>query len=560
MINFDAMTDETITDERKYFYWLMNIDEMPEFLPKAKNIADAYLKAGEERMLDDSNQDFPKLYRFFDYTPEAFDERLQKIYDGLVKDYAEFNLDEALKVYTRSVLIERLRNFAPFNLTDGAWLQRVAGAGTSTDVESLLFSIWSDEVGNGDPTKNHSNVYKTLLNSLNVEMPSEASYPFVKQENLFDSAFTNPTFQLAVSQFPKTFFPELIGMTLYLEWESTPSIAPLVKILERRDINPQFFSLHVAIDNPSSGHGAIAKQAVERYLDEIRQSSGEKEVQEQWRRIWIGYVTFATTGTLGEDLAKYFASEAQKTPKKKAQDKMIALIKKKAPFASTIHDGKSVHSKLINQWFSDPQGFVKALETSSYVEPGSASNSQFMRLLAFDGPMYKIFTEAEIEIIKEWILTLKEQPPSPTPPVEDSAEKMKQLIINKGEFIEASGGDHHGSRSLSDNGTTKRVDEWFQEPIPFMKAMVNNNFVNTTDVESSRLIELITARGMAGVFSNDEVETIRQWIRDGAKIPDEEVQPVAPPIAPTTLFSESIQIASRLGKRVHRILGQGTVN
>lgn len=554
MINSDPMT------ERDYFYYLINIDEHSEFLPKARELAHKYLQEGEARMSDHSNQDFPELYRFFDYTPEAFDERLQKIYDGLVKNYAEFKLDEALIVYTRSVLIERLRNFAPFNLTDGAWLQRIAGAGTSTDIESLLFSIWSDEVGNGDPTKNHSNVYKTLLDSLNVEMPSETSRPFVEQEDLFDSAFTNPTFQLAVSQFPKTFFPQLIGMTLYIEWESTPALAPMVKILERRDINPQFYSLHVAIDNVSSGHGAIAKQTVARYLDGIRQSSGEREVQEQWKRIWIGYVTFATTGTLGEYLAKYFASEVQKTPRKRAQDKMIALIKKKAPFASTIHDGKSVKNKLINQWFSNPQGFVEALENSSYVEPGNASNSQFMRLLTFDGPMYKIFTEAEIEIIKEWILTLKEQPPSPTPPVEDSAEKMKQIIMNKGEVIRADGGNHHGSRSLSDNGTTKPVDEWFQEPISFMKAMVNSKFVNTADVESSRLIQLIVAGGMAGVFSNDEVETIRQWIRDGAKIPDEEVQAVSPSIVPTTLFSESLQIASRVGARVHRILGQGSVN
>ena len=60
--------------------------------------------------------------------------------------------------------------------------------------------------------------------------------------------------------FPQEFFPELLGMTLYLEWEATPTLTPTVRMLRGRKINPHFYSLHVAIDNayastpPRLGH------------------------------------------------------------------------------------------------------------------------------------------------------------------------------------------------------------------------------------------------------------------------------------------------------------------
>ncbi|NET39299.1 MAG: iron-containing redox enzyme family protein [Cyanothece sp. SIO1E1] len=531
------------------------------------------------------NEDFPELYRFFEYTPEAFEERLQKIYDGLVEEYQSFDFGAALQRLPYNVLRERVRQFAPFNLTDGAWLQNIGGAGTFIDYESFLFEIWSDEVGNGNPTQNHSNVYKGLLTSLGFELPQETSRPFADDENFLDSAFTNPVFQLAISQFSRTFLPEIIGMTLWLEWESSPALAPIVEILERREINPIFYSLHVAIDNVSNGHGAIAKDVVQRFLDDVRQSGGNDAVQEQWKRIWTGFVTFATTGTLGEDLARLFEEEGRKEPR----DRMIEIVARKAQIGAGIHDGKSVGGRLINDWFSEPERFVDALEASGYVNPGDPRGSRFLRLLDFDGPMYKVFSPEEINLIEDWIYSLAPgSGEQPTPrPGGNPADDMKALIVSKGELIASSGGGHHFGLTLSsaDGSINREIDDWFQEPDDFLRALkANSNLVNTSDVENSRLLQLVSGGSMGSSFTVDEVETVRRWIAAGAPLPgddDESTEsnlnessastdssssstsdesPISQEEKPATLITETLRRVSIPSHTRRKIWGQGNVN
>src|SRR5680860_151850 len=98
---------------------------------------------------------------------------------------------------------------APFNQLDGAWLRNTAALGPIDEVRSLLFHVWMDEVGNGDPRLNHSNVYTDLLHSVGIYLEPVASRAFVENEAIVDSAFTSPLFQLAISQFSEDYIPEL---------------------------------------------------------------------------------------------------------------------------------------------------------------------------------------------------------------------------------------------------------------------------------------------------------------------------------------------------------------
>ena len=113
-----------------------------------------------------------------------------------------------------------------------------------------------------------------------------------------DASFINPVFQLAVSLFPNRYFPELLGMTLFYEWEASISLLPVICLLEHRQvaIDASFFKLHVEVDNTHTGHGALAKRAVQDYLCEVA-TQEKRQFQALWRRIWNGYAAFATTGT-----------------------------------------------------------------------------------------------------------------------------------------------------------------------------------------------------------------------------------------------------------------------
>ena len=141
--------------------------------------------------------------------------------------------------------------------------------------------------------QNHANVYTDLLKSLNFYLPDLHTRAYADDPRLLDEAFTQPCFLLAISQFDDEFLPEILGMTLYLEWSSI-GLVSTVDTLKAFDINPLYYSLHVGIDNAAAGHGALAKRAIEIYLDRIRASEGPEVMQKIWDRVWAGYVTFGT--------------------------------------------------------------------------------------------------------------------------------------------------------------------------------------------------------------------------------------------------------------------------
>lgn len=136
--------------------------------------------------------------------------------------------------------------------TDGAWLRNISKAGPTDEIDALLFSTWADEAGDGSPDKNHANLYTRLLESLGIELPPLNSRAYAFNPAFLDSAFTAPLFQLVISQFTRTFYPEILGMTLQLEWEVL-SLWPTIKLFEDFKVDPHFYTMHVGIDNASSG-------------------------------------------------------------------------------------------------------------------------------------------------------------------------------------------------------------------------------------------------------------------------------------------------------------------
>jgi hypothetical protein len=303
----------------EYFHRLVNFEANRDFAPKALELARA--------MLRDAKFGADPKYAPFRYTPEAFARRLERIYADFVDEVmyqpvpwesgditwdAEVDYDEDdepvrkqrvfhVGRFSDRALAERFRQFAPLNLTDGAWLQNIVAARPMDGVMGRLARIWLDEVGNGRPELNHSNVYETLLRSLNIYMPPVRSRDFIAQD-LVPSAFESPVFQFSIGLFPDRFLPELLGMTLYVEWEATPTMYAIAQMMATRRIDPQYYRMHAAIDNIDVGHGAMAKEAIQLYLHEKEIEGGEDCVQEHWQRIWRGYVAWATLGNGADEV------------------------------------------------------------------------------------------------------------------------------------------------------------------------------------------------------------------------------------------------------------------
>ncbi|MCE3603887.1 LodA/GoxA family CTQ-dependent oxidase [Massilia sp. P8910] len=570
---------------RDYFYYLMNIASYGDFLPRAHSLVGEFL---EQAWQNQEQADPDEVWKFFPFTKDSFDARLELIYDNFVRDaslssarqqYLVEQSGSAHQSYlsnSRASVIRSIFQMAPFNQLDGAWLRGITPDGPIGSIDSMMFSIRMDEMGDGNVEQNHANVYTDLLKSLNIYLPDLHTREYADNPDLFPSAFTQPVFLLAISQFGDEFMPELLGMTLYLEW-SAIGLLSSVDQMKALGINPLYYALHLGIDNASAGHGAIAKACVEMYLDQVRESEGEAAMQQVWKRIWTGYVAFGTLGTLGDDLAS--ASSSPPTP----EDRMVAMIQAKAPYASRAHREKMLGPNLINDWMLDPLGLLHEMQKAGLIVPGDLAHSTILELIGFNGPMYHVFSAAEQKLWQDYILYLGQKPPVHT----DIAQRMhltidfmreRQMGVS-GHRVQLEGPDPRCADPAARDAplVSMAIQDWFalQDNDALMRALAceRNGWVQRFDPLNSPLVtSMLAGNGaMATAFQAIPANTdgasyksiIVQWIGMGCPVGKmvrgRHLAAKAPlPVVPHTGMVSTNYLSKGKDGRPHHIWGMGT--
>ena len=584
----------------EYFHILTNIEQNGEFLPKAKELARWFFAR--------ANYDADDNYQPFDYSPDALDQRMKAIYDAYTETMDEPSRldsgdvdwpvvvrregDREVKKLVRfhvgkfsdRVVKERLRQRAPFNLVDGAWLQRIQAAGPADDIRAHLFAIWSDEAGNGRTEQNHCNVYDTLLRSLNIYMPPITARQFVEQD-LLPSAFIQPVFQLAVSLFPDEFFPEILGMTLYLEWEASPTMMPTVRHYSGRNIDPQFFALHVAIDNITAGHGFIAKEAIKLYLQRVEDEGGAMGVQEAWRRIWCGYVTWATAGDLGQDLLELCLV---------IDHKQIDLSYPAMLLVEQIKNPNDLAGRLqaaAQQAAADPlsrylvERFRGKVQEQLRHSAAGAPRSQALigsivdelnRLMQGRESFYDTDRFAGVVLGADTRALLEK------PAKDEQLVRLNRLLLRDGfagtiadmpkqapiwfpdyhahykkRFVELVKRKAYAAKPLHrgvDIGKHKLAD-LFDDPDELVKELAKSDFIDVEHPRSSRLFEAMTFSGpMYKIFTEDEKTIILDWIESLQKAKDPQQ---APPERAQEAAAKVLEIINSKKEKAMRVPSHG---
>jgi hypothetical protein len=541
------------------FYQLMNVEDFPDVVAKARSVADYWLAKAEQISNDPSTA---RADRFFAYSPDALQNRLDQIYRELVHSAAASDPASNKLFKTRDDLIQRIRQLAPFNLTDGCWLRNIGKTGPIDEVRSLLISVLMDELGDGEVAQNHCNIYRDLCHSVGLYLPDVRSADFVYDQQFLDSAFTLPAFELAISQFSDEYFPELLGMTLYLEWGVVESKGTR-DLFDYHGVDAHFYIMHIGIDNAVNGHGQRAAEAVRLYLTGIRASGGDVAVAQAWRRIWNGYVAFGYTGRVGADLIDLI----QHPPS--LRNRLIDLIERKAIYGQYNHENHMIGDNKINAWFQDPEGFLDALVANDYLAAGDWEGSKLFKLLDFEtGPMYRVFTPDEIELWAAYTRSLADQaaPPVPAPQsVTDPGQQMAAVIDRL--RPQQAGAIGHARHTLFDaSGAAHPIGWWFDQPSPQLMAALADpanavivpgdagasTFVNEWIASSAPMGDVFDQR-LAGTGSPSCREATIAWINADCPIPAlGERLFLAPRLAD---FAESV--VAPAPRRVH---GMGTVH
>ncbi|MGH8553088.1 MAG: iron-containing redox enzyme family protein, partial [Methylococcales bacterium] len=271
---------------REMFFQLVNIDNFPEILPAARHYIETCLGFTKLALRLSRN---PEL-KVFNFTHGAFQSRIDSIYRRQVDAYRPLQGKPRLD---RACWIMILKQFAPTVLVDGCWLQHIHDPGMShCPVADALWQIYAEEIGNGDRRLNHPVIYRNLLESLELDLPAIDDPHFANHSDFIAGAFDIPVYLLAISEFPRSFLPELIGVNLAIELSGLGGA--YLKIAESLDywgIDSTIVRIHQSADNMACGHSAIARSVTGRYLDFILSLNGERIMQEHWQRIWLGFVS-----------------------------------------------------------------------------------------------------------------------------------------------------------------------------------------------------------------------------------------------------------------------------
>jgi hypothetical protein len=516
-------------DPRDLFFKLLNVSDYPEVLDDARAYVNYWLKWSEN--FANNPAICPVDQSFFPYTEQAFQDRLEFIYQEFVDAAADSDPGAADQlIRTHDDVITRIIQLAPFNLVDGAWLRNVGRTGPIDEVRALLYSIFMDEMGDGEVSMNHCNIYLDLCRSAGYYPPPIEAHEFAFDPRFLDSGFQVPAFELAISQFTEDYYPEIIGMTLQLEWEVI-DLKPTRDLMTYFGFNPHFYVMHIGIDNAVNGHGQRAADAVKLYLQNMRVAGGEEAVQTAWRRIWNGFVAFGNIGSWQQDFVNLL------TKKPSLRDQMIDMIKRKAGFGSRNHQQHMVGPTRIDEWFADPPGFLDALRDHGWITPGDWADSRMKGLMDFEtGPMFRVFTDDEIALWAAYTESLTAPaPPPPSPPV-PAARAMAALIAQLRPVQRGIAG--HQTNVLADpDGTVHTLAWWFEQPTQsFMQALaspVNDVIAQGKPEESRFFMELIAPTGpMGSVFSLPAQppntgacrDVVHFWISQGCPLPAAEAR------------------------------------
>lgn len=268
---------------QELYYYLLNIDQYPDLYPIAKIFTSRWLKRHSTKL---SSGDCALPFKTYHH--EKLDAWLTQQHEKQVSSYLPL---KGCPDEKKADVIREATRIAPLTYIDGAWVRKMLSPSmVTTNVSSRLYHIYIDELGNGDLNLHHGNIYRRLMKDMGIELPDFDTREFSQSPHFDEDDFQVPVYWLAISLFPKTFLPEILGLNLAMELSGIGGeYRRSGDILKHYGFSAQFTAIHNTIDNIVSGHTAWSIEAIKLHLDDVFQKSGRRIVQEHWYRIWTGY-------------------------------------------------------------------------------------------------------------------------------------------------------------------------------------------------------------------------------------------------------------------------------
>ena len=318
-----------------------------------------------------------------------------------------------------------LKQLAPVKYVDGAWLGHINKITTPFALRRVTKDAWqvlSEELGDGDLSKNHVHLYCELMKEIKADLPDGDHPDFLNPRHELDEPhiWKAAVAQLLISLFPHQFLPEILGFNMHFE-QITQETLKAAKELKEVKLNAYYFLVHISIDNADSGHTAIAMQTVVDYIEHTRKTQGDAAAQQAWKRVQTGFILSEGLATEPERPSPEKPA-IDRFPRNELEAKVIRIFRGKVSAAHNIHCSSAtrIGRRRLVDWlepdaFASKQWQMEFLDDLSNQRPwiyrGDSNKSRLIRELSWRGKMFGSFTQAELEVVKGWIDSLADPNP-----------------------------------------------------------------------------------------------------------------------------------------------------
>jgi hypothetical protein len=388
------------------------------------------------------SEHYTALPRVYLYLKQHFQSVNKEHADTISAKYSPATLAALLKHTTspqphplpESALTAYLAQYAPIYFTEPSWLVTISQTVTSqTPLVVDLMAVTLRLTEGNQSIASSREIYHAHLLSSGIELPNVHTLAFAKQADVGDVIFDFATIQLALAQFPRVFFPEILGFTL--SYCQTLSLPELVFPGSDDFKLPDFVTSR--IDNRKQEITHIAA-IIKNYLGEFSQ-----QADGLWQRIQSGFWLHQQQLELCDHR---ISSQIHTTlSPRQSVEKLLAML---IPNAIGHHGKIRLGSKTLDEWFKETPfksvNFLDTLLHSPYVDREKPENSKLLKLFEFNGPMFGVLDESGKAIIKDWLL-------SELNPALTHGKKHKSTNYKA------------GLKSISSNTTLKQTDKETQE-------------------------------------------------------------------------------------------------
>ena len=363
----------------------------------------SFIKTLDKRFLfyqlnqpDNYQQAFPLAYDFICYqlsiAKKSYSSRVIHPYEKRLAHLISPDIPPIPQQFiSKENQLECLKQTVAIQLTQPCWLQNISQTSCSQNKSAIqIMSIYLYLKKKGGNQATIDELFKSLLLFSGINLPPLYSQTFCEQNDILSEVFNFASVQLALSRFPRLFFPEIIGFTL-----ACCQMPTLLEIcFPDHPLPLYFFQLR---QQKVSNMISAVQQCITDHLDLFPQ---QKETL--WLRVQNGFFLYQQEMQCCRDgLDELMRSRT--TP----QQQIVQLFQQKAVAAMGHHQKVMIDGVALEQWFAqmpeNSQAFLNALKKSDYVDKNKPENSRLLKLFDFRGPMSGVMSQTERELLLTWL-------------------------------------------------------------------------------------------------------------------------------------------------------------